>query len=904
MMAKRLLVLHKWIDRLVGTLNRRRRDTDLEEELRLHHELAAEEARRHGVAPDDAARAATLKVGTVVQAMDALRDQRGFHWFDDLVRDLRYAGRTLWRARAFTLTVVISLALGIGANAAIFTLMDAVLFRTLPITQPNRLFFLGHDPGPQLDLSANYPLFERYRPAPVFSGVTAYRGRTFNVRAAGAVTRVPGQYVSGNYHAVVGVTMALGRGFSAEADRAPDPSLLAVISYDYWVTYLGSDPAVVGRTLVVDDRPVTIIGVTARGFHGLNAGGRAHITLPLSVMALDEPRFFTASDGWIGFNIVARLAESVSEAQALGATEALFQEFIQDPAQGWSKVPNRLRFRAAALVPAARGTFALRQQYAQPLWVLLAMVALLLVVACANVAVLFLARSADRSREIAVRMGIGADRWRLVRQLLTESVVLALLGGAAGALLAIWGTKAILAVFAIGPSPIIIDASVNGRVLAATLAIALLTPIGFGLVPAFRATRLDLAPALKNGTTTTHGAPRQRLEKSLVIAQVALSLVLAASAALLTRSLHNLQRFDAGFSRERVLLADIDISGAGVPRTQRLRLFSEVLERLRRLPGVQSASLSLRTPIDFSLQRRRIEVPGFQPTPANGVSPNTVTPGYFQTLGLDVVRGRDFTDRDQSDTPRVAVISTAMARHFFGDTDPIGRTFVLAPNRDTTTIVGVVGDARHETLRTETAPRMVYVPLAQPNGSVDGGFDAPTRLAVSLRTTDDPTALVPLIRSEVSTVTKDAMLLYVRTMAQQIDATLIPERLLTTLSTWFAAAALLLSCVGLYGVMAYRVSQRRREFGVRLALGAFPRTLLYGVLRESLVVSAIGVVLGVSIALAATRLLSAFLFHVTPNDTATLAGTAAVLIAVALLAGAVPARKAARLNPWGVLRDQ
>lgn len=898
-----LHVLREWCTRLVTAVSRRRSDADVEEELRAHRDFAVEEARRLGLAPDEAARAATLKVGTVAHAMDALRDQRRASWLEDLWRDLRYAGRTLSRARVFTITVVVSLALGIGANTAIVTLMDAVLFRTLPVEQPHRLFFLGHDPGPRLDLSANYPLFERYTAAPVFSGVTAYRGRTFKVRTGDTVEEVSGQYVSGNYHAVVGVPMALGRGFSSEQDRAPDPSLLAVIGHDYWVSHFDRDPDVIGKPLVVGDRTVTIIGVTAPGFYGLNAGARLQITLPLSVMVLDEPRFFNTSDGWIGFNIVARLANGISEAQALAGAETVFQAFLLEPAQGWVKFPNRQVFRAAALVPAARGTFGLRRQYEQPLWMLLAMVALLLVVACANVAVLFLARSAERSRELAVRMGIGASRSRLVRELLTESVVLALLGGAAGVLVSIWGTNAILSVFAIGPSPVLLDASVNGRVLAVTVAVVFLTAIGFGMFPAFRSTRLNLAPALANNSTV-QGTPRHRLEKALVVSQVALSLVLVAAAGLLSTSLYNLQRFDAGFTRDDLLLANIDLGVARLSGSQRLRVFSDVLDRLQHLPGVQSATLSLRTPIDFSSQFRRIEVPGVDPARVSGVSPNSVTLGYFQTFGLELIRGRNFTDADRVDTPRVAVISATMARQFYGDDDPIGRTFVLAPSKSPTTIIGVVGDARHEQLRSETLPKMVYQPLSQPTGSLDGTIDVPTRLAVSLRTSADATALVPLIRSEVSTIDKDAMVLYVRTMAQQVDAALIPERLLTTLSTSFAAVALLLSCVGLYGVMAHKVSRRRREFGVRLALGAAPRALLYGVIREALAVSAIGVLVGVPIALATTRFLSTFLFGVTPRDASTLAATTGLLVAAAVIAGVLPARKAARLDPIGALKDQ
>lgn len=899
-----MIVLREWLSRLWGTFRRGRPDADLQEELRLHLELAAEDDDRRGSAPDAAARAAQLKAGGIAQAIEAQRDQRGLPWLEDLGRDLRYTSHTLINAPGFTIVAVLSLALGIGANTAIFTLMDAVLFRTMPIEQPDRLYFLGHDPGPLLELSSNFPIFERYQTATVFSGVTAYQSRTFLVRTSEATERVVGQYVSGNYHAVVGAPMALGRGFSSEADRQPGGSLLAVISHDYWLTRLGGSADVIGRMLTIGDRSVTIVGVTAQGFHGLNAGQRLHITLPMSVMALDAPRFFGDKSGWIGMAIVGRLASGVSEPEALAATDVLFQRFMQEPDNGWARMPGRDRFRAAALVPAARGTFSLRTQYSKPLWVLMAMVGLLLVIACANVAILFLARSTDRAGEMAVRLSIGAGRSRLIRQLLTESAVLALLGGAAGVMIAIWGTDAILSVFAIGPSPAAIDATLNVHVLAVTAAVVFLTGLGFGVIPALKSTRVDLAPALKDGARAIHGARRPTLGKALVVAQIALCVVLVTAAGLLAGSLSNLKDFDAGFSRDRVLLADIDISGARLSPENRLRFFSELLERMRGMRPVESVSFSSRTPIDFSSQLRRIEVPGFEAIPRNGVSPNTVTPGYFKTFGLNVIRGRDFTDADRQGTQPVAVISDAMARHFFGNGDPIGRTFVLGPDTHKTFIVGVVEDARHERLRSDTPSRMVYLPVAQITAGLDGTINAPNRLALSLRTTEEPAALAADLHREVRAINKDAMLPYVRTLEQQIDAALIPEHLLSTLSSWFAGIALLLACVGLYGVMAYNVARRTREIGLRIALGAFPTAILSRVLRETFVVSAIGVAIGLSIALAATRVLSTYLFGLTPDDPATLVGATGLLLSVALLAGFLPARHAASINPVGALRDQ
>jgi predicted permease len=896
-------VLREWLARLGATLRRRRSDADIEEELRLHLELAAADERRRGLEAGDAARAARIRAGGLAQAVERQRDQRALPWLEDLWRDARYAVRTLVRARAFALAAIASLAAGIGANTAIFTLMDAVLLRTVPLDRGERLFFVGHDPGPNLDLSANYPIFERYRSAPVFSGVTAYRSRTFRVRTVEGSERVSGQYVSGNYHAVLGVARVGGRGVYAEPDRQPGASMLAVISHEYWTMHFAGSPHVIGRTLAVDDREVTIVGVTAPGFHGLNAGSRFHLTLPMSVMALDEPKFFDAHDGWIGLTIVARLAAGVSEAGALAATDVLFHQFISEPENAWVKGPNRERFLAAALVPAARGTFVLRQQYGQSLWILLAMVAALLLVACANVASLVLARAADRGGEIAVRLSIGAGRSRLIRQLLTESVVLALLGGAAGVLVAVWGTGAILSIFAVGPTPALIDATINPRVLAATTAVVVLTAIGVGLVPAFRSTRFDLAPALKHGMLAIHAARRPARGKTLVVAQIALSMVLVTAALLLSRTLHELQTFDAGFDREQVVLADVDLTAARLAPEARERAFADLLERLHASGRVQSLSLSSRTPIDFSSQLRRIEVPGFEIHPRNGVSSNTVTPGYFRTFGMRLLRGREFTADDRRGSLPVAVISNAMAQHFFAGNDPIGRTFVLGSNTHETTIVGVVDDARHENLRAETPLRMVYLPMTQMSEGQYGTVTVPNQLALAIRTRDDPRSVASSLRAEVRSIDGDAMVRYVRTMAQQIDATLIPERLLSTLSTAFAWVALLLACVGLYGVMAYNVARRRREIGLRIALGAFPAGILLHVLREASVVAAIGIALGLPIALAATRLLSSFLFAVAPHDAVTLVTTVAVLLGISVVAGLLPARRAAVIDPVEALRD-
>jgi predicted permease len=886
----------------LGTLARRRRfEAGMREELQFHVDARADELVASGLSRSEALRRARLEFGGEEAVKEECRQSRGLRAADELRQDLRYALRRLAKAPVFTMAAVVSLALSIGANTAIFSLMDAVLLRRLPLREPDRLYFLAHDPGPNAPTSSNYPVFERYRAVPVFSGVTAYMGNTFTVATADGLEQVRGQFVSGNYHAVVGAPMLLGRGFSSEPDRSPGASPIAVISHDYWTARLGRDPEVIGKTLTVGGQALSIVGVTAPGFAGLTPGRRVDLTLPMSVMALDTPKFFDDHTGWIGLVVVGRLAPDVREAEAAAAVDRVFQEFVAEKENQWVRTINPGSFRSAALVSASRGTWGLRNRYGEPLWILMAMVAVVLLIACANIANLLLAQAGARAREIAVRLSIGAGRARLVRQMLTESLLLAFLGGVVGVTLAAWGTQAILSLIAIGPSPLALDTSLNVRVLAFTAGLVLLTGIGFGLVPAFRSTRLDLTPALKEGAAAGRAPARRTLGNALVVVQVTLCVLIVSAAILLSRSLGNLHGFDAGFHRTNILLANLDLGATAVPPVGRSRLYSDMVERLRALHGVQSVSLSFRTPIDFSSQSMKIEIPGGLPSsPKRDVTTNTVSPEYFRTFGIALVAGRPLTADDRRGTPRVALVSTGMARFFYGDADPIGRTFTLGTDQEPTTIVGVVKDARHEFLR-PVAPRAVYLPLAQ-HRAEDGGL--PSQLTVALRTGLDPLDLAATVRNQVRAVDPAAMVPYLRTMEQQIEASLVPERLLATLSAWFAAVSLVLACVGLYGVVSYNVTRRTREIGIRIALGAGPRAVLYRVLRETFAVSTGGVVLGLLIALAATRALSTFLFDVAPDDPATLLATGGLLLVVALLSGLAPAQRAASVDPVQALRNE
>jgi predicted permease len=895
-----------------GLLRRDRVEDAMAEELRFHLDAFADDLVASGVSPAEAMRRARLEFGGVDRVKEECRQARGLRFVDELRQDVRYAMRSMRKAPAFTAAAVISIALGIGANTAIFTLMDAVLLRAMPVKEPQQLYFLAHDPGEMVSTSANYPMFERYRNLDVFSGVTVYStfAQNFRVGTADGDEAVDGQFVSGNYHGVLGVPMAIGRGFTAEADRAASPDLVAVISDSYWSRRFGRSPAVLGETLLIRGRAVTIVGVTAPQFYSLEPGLRADVTLPMSMRALDQPGFLDDHTGFISLKIVGRLRPAISENQARAAVDAVFKQFMSEPEQQWVYESSNLSFRSAALLPAAKGSGDLRRQYAKPLNVLMAMVAVVLLIACANVANLLLSRATARGKEIAVRLGVGAGRPRLIKQLLTESLLLAVGGGLLGLVLAFPATRAILSLFNAGPISVLLDIQPNVTTLAFTTFVSLLTGVAFGVVPAVRATRVDLTPALKeNGGTFAFGG-RSTTGKVLVASQLALCVIVIAAAGLLVRTLHNLKTFDAGFRKDNVLLFNVDTAAVGFPAAQRPAFYAELLERLRGRPGVLSAALSKRSPIDFSGEVRRIQVPGFPQTQlVQGVSTNIVTPDYFATFGIRLLRGRPFGAEDRADTAKVALVSESMARFDYGDLDPTGRSFFLGGGRQRTavTIVGVVADLRQERLRVETPPRMVYTPLAQAGVGLRGAPEALPRLTAELRVIDDAAtlrALAASVRDEVRALNKSAAVTYIRTMDEQLDAALIQEGVLATLSTAFGALALLLAAVGLYGVMSYNVARRSREIGIRLALGAARAAVLRGVLRETAMLSATGIAIGLAIAFAATTTVSTFLFGLTPRDPATLVVSAAILLATTLAAGYLPARRAARVDPMRALRTE
>jgi predicted permease len=760
--------------------------------------------------------------------------------------------------------------------------------------------FIAHGSGSRATPGSNYPYFERIRArTDVFTGATAYLRRAFKITTSDGVERIEGQLVSGNYHGLLGVPMLLGRGFTSESDRGGSGEFPAVISEGYWTRRFARDPGVLGRELVVDGQHATIVGVTGRGFSGLDPGTRPDITLPLAVATIGQPDFLTDQGTWLGdMPIVGRLQAGIPRAQATAVVDTVFQTYLSEPRNAWLfNGPGRGDIHAS-LLPAARGTAGLRNQYSGSIQVLMAMVVVMLLIACANVAGLLLARGTARAREVAVRMSIGADRLRLIRQFLTESALLAVIGGALGFALSRAGVGLIATLVGAGPNPILLNLQPNATVLSFTIVLSVLTGILFGAAPAFGCTRVDVAPVLKAaGTTPRYQGRRWSARQILASVQIALCVLLVSGAGLLARTLRNLDSQDAGFNRDRLLLFTLDASGTSFDAGQLPALCDGLIDRLTSRPDSLSASCSRNIPVSLRGNARPLEVPGAPPQPPNErfVFTNMVTPRYFQTFGIGVVTGRAFDSRDSATAPSVAVINRATARFFFGDSDPIGRRvhFFQGESRPIT-IVGVVDDTLQRGLR-ERPPRIVYTPL----GQLDGPEPI---LTVAVRTRQNPLALAASVRSEVHALSREVVVDDVRTMNQQVDGMLVRERLVAVLSTGFGLLALVLSCLGLYGVVSYDVARGVRDVGIRMALGARRGDVVRQVIGKALSFSSIGVLAGIVAAVAGTRLLSSLLFGITARDPVTLASTAALLLMTTLLASYVPARRASRIDPAVVLR--
>jgi predicted permease len=823
-----------------------------------------------------------------------------------LIQDLKFGLRMLAKNPGFTAVAVLTLALGIGANTAIFSLIDTVMLKPLPVLRPEELLQVQiRDPRQEGEpySSLTNPLWEQLRDRQdVFSGVFAWGGDEFDLARGGAVHYVEGIWVSGEFFRVLGLRPVVGRLITSSDDRRGCPGV-AVLSYGFWQDHYGGAPSAVGSTLSLSTHPFEVVGVAPSGFLGMDVGSKFDVAIPICTAASFDGKESRLDDrGWWWLSVVGRPKPGVSRAQLTARLGGISpQVFTAALPQNWD--PKRQKDfvkRTFVAVPAATGTSFLRHQFNQPLNILMAVVGLVLLIACANIASLMLARAASRHKEIALRQGLGASRFRLIRQLLTECVLLSSAGALLGILFARWGTALLVRYISTARNVVFLDLSLDGRVLGFTAAIALLTGLLFGVLPAFRSTRVSLTSAMR-GAQTLEGERhlRFRARQWVVCTQVALSLVLLVAAGLLLRSFAKLATLDVGFDRNNVLLVTANLQTAKMPPDQQLATFEQIESRLRVLPGVVSVGRSVMTPIQGGVWDHPISTDWSKALTGDDEVArfNCVSPGYFETLRTPLLAGRNFNNGDTKTAPAVAVINQTLARRFFANMNPVGKTFRIVQFSGQPSppieVVGLVKDSKYESVREEIQPT-AFLPATQ----APAFFQAES---FELRTAVRPSALVSVVQAAVGGVNKEIPLGF-HTLAEQVNDSMVQERMLALLSGFFGALALLLAMIGLYGTLSYLVAQRQREFGIRMALGAQRGSILWLVMRDVIAVLAGGVVVGVAISLAATRLLQQMLFGLGPRDSITILAAVTVLTVVALIAGYLPARRATKVDPMVALK--
>ena len=914
--------------RLRSLFHRDRMEDELAEEISYHIDERARELMAEGLSPSAARLAALRAFGGVEQRKEECRDARRVNVIEDLRRDIAYAGRMMRRSPGFTVVAVLSLALGVGANAALFSMLDALVFKKLPVTNPDRLVLVDAERG------VTAAEFEKLRErADAFTNMASvWTIDRFNISTqsspapaahggADGPTRIG--LVSSDYFATMGVQIATGRAF-LPADDAPGHHPVAVISDAYWNQRFARTPKIAGRTFRLNGLTYDIIGVAPAGFSGEWVGMPTDIWVPFRMASLVMPEVPGGADRFPR-RVLGRLRPAVSIEQARASTTVLFRQILQDEA-GVSVTREGLDAIArtsVAVDPAARGYSPQRQSFSQPLAILAAGVGVLLLIACANLANLLLARSAGRQREIAVRLAIGAGRARLVRQMLTESLVLSVVGGLVGIVLALWAERILLSMVAVAPAAMTgsggsatalnLTLAIDSRMLAFTTVVCLLAGVLFGLAPAFSASRIPLAGSLTASSARVIGGSRFGPSTLLVVSQIALSLLLLIGAGLFTRTLTNLKGEDLGFDREHDLLVWTIPGQTGRQDVAMAELWHMVQARLSALPGIVSAAATNQAVLrGFDLEPGQpsvlMVVDGEAPRPvaASGLR-SFITPGFFGTLGVPILAGRDFSERDTETAPRVAILNESMARFYFGDAQhAVGRFVRFAgPASALTEIVGVAADYARGTprggKRTEFA---TYFPYRDPEALNKG---AQTRLRVMLvviRTEGDPIAVASRVRAELRTIDPELPVVRINTAEQHLDDVLGQDRLVAVLSGALGGVAVSIACLGLFGVVSYRVARRTSEIGVRLALGATKRGILGMVLAESGRLVAAGIVVGLVASFFIARLISSRLFGVAATDPLTMFSASLLLVLVAGVAAMVPARRAAAVDPLIALRSE
>jgi len=889
----------------------RNREEELREELESHLRMAAADRVARGATTGDAAAAARRELGNLSQIQEATRDVWGRRWIERAVQDVRYALRVFRHNPGFAAVAVASLALGIGANTALFEVVDALRLQTLPVADPSSLVEvrLSSTDGMRGSMeswhaSVTNPIWEAIRDRQqALSAIFAWGSDQFDLTHGGETHTADGLWVSGDAFSVLGIQPAAGRLLGPADDRAGCPARV-VLSYAFWQRTYGGNPAVVGSTISVSTRPSEVVGVTPRGFNGLEVGRTFDLAMPICADARfsedGKGRLASGTDWWL--NVFGRLKPGWSVERATAHVAALSPDLFRTtlpPNYPKVSVPKYLAFRLKT-EPAGFGISQLREEYEAPLWILLATAGLVLLIACANLANLLLARATARQREIAIRLGLGASRGRVVRQLLTESLVLASLGGVTGLVLARWLGHAFVGLLDTSSYMTALDLGFDWRVLAFTGSVSVVTCLLFGLVPALNATRRGAGATLHvTARATTAGREPAGIRRALVVAQVALSVVLLFGSLLFARSLRNLLSVDPGFQPRGIVVAEITFGSLGVPDANRLEFRRSLLERVRAMPGVERAAIASIIPISGYSTSNAV---WSDADPSRRITSllNAVGPQFCATMGIPLVAGRDFTDADSSQSSQVAIVNEAFAKALGrGDArQMVGTTFTRESTprfgEQTFQIVGVMRNSKYIDIRDEDRP-VAFLADAQ--------MAPPSYVRIAIRSGIAPSALTPAITRMLAAADPRIGVDY-EVLTTRIRETLVRDRMLATLSGWFGALAGLLTLAGLYGLIAYAVVRRTNEIGIRMALGAGRGAIARLILGELGLLVGVGAAAGAALAYAAGRSAAALLFHVRATDPLTLAGAIAVLSAIALLAGYLPARRATRIEPVIALRAE
>ena len=918
--------------RKLGWFARRRgKEDELREELEFHLGEETDDREAAGLSSDEARFAARRELGNVTLVKETTRAAWSWTLLEQFLQDLRYAVRTMRNNKGFTALAALSLALGIGANTAIFSFMDAILLRSLPVADPQSLVVLNwRIPGGEWKsvmegMSGNtYPdgagftggIFP-FPALPVFQKNTSIFSTLFwhfpsweirraNVAVKGQAEIARGWFVSGTFLGGLGVVPAAGRLIAPDDDRPGAPPV-AFVSYAFAQRRFGGADNAAGQPIQIDNLPFTVAGVAPPDFFGVDPGETPDVYLPMhtgELLGATHQFGFSASDyldqHYFWLHIMGRLRPGVTIAQTQAVLAPQFHQWASSLAKN-----DQVRANLPELMikPGAAGLETLRREYSKPLFVLLAMVGLILALTCANVANLMLARAEGRRREFAVRLSVGAGRFRIVRQLLTESVLLALLSGTLGVVFAIWGIRLLTLLLANGRADFTLRADLNWHVLGAAAALSLLTGMLFGLAPALESVKSDVLPALKEMRLGQPGARRRfSLSQALIVGQIAVSLLLLVGAGLFTRTLSNLHSINLGFNREHVLLFQLDARTAGHKDPEISSFYADLRRRFLAIPGVRGASLSQDSLVEAG-SGHTLAVAGSAPNPHNRIL--NVGPEFFRTMQIPFLAGRDFEERDGPGSQAVAVINEVFAKTNLAGRNPLGRHLIMLKGGHTADdgllardmeIVGVVKDSCYGGL-TRKIPPVAYMPYNQ-------GFPQPDAMVYALRTSGDPMAYVNSVREIVGQVDARVPVFDVRSQVADIDRTISEQITFADLCTAFAALALIIACVGLYGTMSYAVARRTGEIGIRMALGAQSRRVVWMVLRDVVVLAAIGLTISLPCALAVSKLVRSFLFGIRPNDLPTLALAGATLAAAALVAGYIPARRASRIDPMAALRHE